>query len=239
MNEIIWGYGLGGSSKKYFSKKHDVILFYSKSNTYYFDKPKVLATSIMMKGKMKGMLDYWTDIPSLNNMSKERTGYPTQKPLALLRRIIRASSKADYLVLDPFCGCATACIAAQDLGRQWVGIDISPKAVDLVKMRLRKELGLFSTPVHRIDIPERSDLGNLLPANSPKNKHWLYGEQSGHCAACNTHFEIRNLEVDHIIARSKGGTDHIANLQLLCGSCNRIKGNRGMEYLRSKLQLVS
>ncbi len=69
------------------------------------------------------------------------------------------------------------------------------------------------------------------------HKKTLYGEQSGNCAGCATHFEIRHLEVDHIIARTNGGTDHIENLQLLCGSCNRIKGDRGMEYLKLKLQL--
>ena len=58
-----------------------------------------------------------------------------------------------------------------------------------------------------------------------------------HCAGCAEHFESRHLEVDHIISRGRGGTDHIENLQLLCGSCNRIKGDRGMEYLRLKLQL--
>ncbi len=79
----------------------------------------------------------WADISSINSQAKERTGYPTQKPLALLERIIKASSNEGDVVLDPFCGCATACVAAEQLGRQWVGIDISPKAVELVNMRLK------------------------------------------------------------------------------------------------------
>ena len=66
----------------------------------------------------------------------ERRGYPTQKPLALLERIIKPSSDEGDVVLDPFCGCATTCIAAEQLGRHWVGIDISPKAKDLVKLRI-------------------------------------------------------------------------------------------------------
>ena len=87
------------------------------------------------------------------------------------------------------------------------------------------------------DIPQRTDIGTLPRYNAPENRATLYGLQAGDCAGCGTHFELRNLEVDHIIARARGGTDHIDNLQLLCGNCNRIKGDRGMEYLRVKLQL--
>ena len=181
--------------------------------------------------------DLWDDIsPALG---KQRTSYPTQKPINLLRRIVAASSHEGETVLDPFCGCATACIAAEIEGRNWIGIDISPKAADLVKSRMRDELGLFYNGAHRTDIPRRTDLGKLPPYNSSGNKKALYGEQAGDCAGCGHHFEARHLEVDHIIARNKGGTDHIENLQLLCGSCNRIKGDRGMEYLRNKLQIAA
>ena len=65
----------------------------------------------------------------------------------------------------------------------------------------------------------------------------LYGQQAGDYAGCGEHFQLVNLTVDHIIAQSKGGNDHIDNLQLLCGHCNSVKGDRGMEYLRTKLQL--
>lgn len=178
--------------------------------------------------------DVW-DIPKLNNSDKERTGYPTQKPLALYRRLIATGSNEGAMVLDPFCGCATTCIAAQDLGRHWAGIDVAGKAIELTKMRLRNELGLFADPIHRRDIPRRTDLGKLpRPASHKKT---LYGVQAGNCEGCGEHFQIQHLEVDHIVPLSKGGTDHIENLQLLCGSCNRIKGNRGMDYLRVKLQL--
>ena len=83
-------------------------------------------------------------------------GYPTQKPLALLERIIKASSKEGDIVLDPFCGCATACVAADKLGRKWVGIDISPEAVELVNMRLQQDMGsLF----HHGYVTARTDCG--------------------------------------------------------------------------------
>ena len=138
------------------------------------------------------------------------------------------------MVLDPFCGCATTCVVADAFDRHWAGIDISPKAAELVRVRIDDQ---YRNIVYRTDIPQRTDLGKLPKYNGPKNRSKLYGEQEGNCAGCSTHFEARHLEVDHIISRNKGGTDHIENLQLLCGSCNRIKGDRGMEYLRAKLQL--
>ncbi|MCY4107282.1 MAG: DNA methyltransferase [Chloroflexi bacterium] len=194
-----------------------------------------------LKDAQAALGSVWTDVYGFGTKtaSKERTGYPTQKPLDLYKRIVEASSEEGDMVLDPFCGCATTCIAAQNLARQWAGIDISAKAIELTKLRLQNELKLFSNPIHRTDIPQRTDLGDIPPYNSSENRRFLYGEQGGHCGGCQTHFESRHLEVDHIIARANGGTDHISNLQLLCGSCNRIKGDRGMEYLRVKLQLAS
>jgi site-specific DNA-methyltransferase (adenine-specific) len=86
--------------------------------------------------------DVWTDIPPLNSQAAERLGYPTQKPLALLERIVKASSNPNEIVLDAFCGCGTALIAAEKLKRQWVGIDMSPTACRVMAKRLRKDCGL-------------------------------------------------------------------------------------------------
>jgi site-specific DNA-methyltransferase (adenine-specific) len=86
------------------------------------------------KGKTLG--DVWTDIPPLNSQAAERLGYPTQKPLALLERIIEASSNKGDVILDPFCGCGTAVHAAQRLGREWIGIDVTHLAVALIRNRL-------------------------------------------------------------------------------------------------------
>jgi SAM-dependent methyltransferase len=85
--------------------------------------------------------DVWTDILPLNSQARERLGYPTQKPEALLERIIAASSNEGDLVLDPFCGCGTATAAAQQLGRRWIGIDITHLAIGLIKSRLVDSFG--------------------------------------------------------------------------------------------------
>ncbi|HEX6798702.1 MAG TPA: DNA methyltransferase [Ktedonobacterales bacterium] len=86
--------------------------------------------------------DVWDDIPPVNPMADERMGYPTQKPLTMLERIIAASSNPGDVVLDPFCGCGTAICAGQRLGRRWIGIDITHLAVSLMKSRLKSMFGL-------------------------------------------------------------------------------------------------
>ena len=114
------------------------------------------------------------------------------------------------------------------------------RAAELVNLRVHQDLGLLTwRAIHRTDIPQRTDIGALPAPNCRANREYLYGRQSGECAGCRTLFAAQHLEVDHIIARAKGGTDHLDNLQLLCGHCNRVKGDRGREYLRTKLQLVA
>jgi len=173
----------------------------------------------------------WDDVPPPSKA--ERTGYPTQKPIALLERIIKASSNPGEVVLDPFCGCATTCVAAERLGRQWIGIDISEKAVALVQTRLQKEVGLFGPVIHRTDIPKRSE---QLP-NYRTHKHTLFGKQEGLCNGCSTQFPFRNMTVDHIVPKSQGGTDHEDNLQLLCGACNSTKGRGTQAELIARLKI--
>jgi len=85
--------------------------------------------------------DLWADLPPINSQAREALGYPTQKPLALLERIIQASSNPGDVVLDPFCGCGTTVAAAQKLGRQWIGIDITHLAIGLMRKRLRDMFG--------------------------------------------------------------------------------------------------
>ena len=182
----------------------------------------------------KRVTDVFDDIPPVNAQAKERVGYPTQKPVALLSRLIEAGSNAGDVLLDPFCGCATACVAAQQLHRQWIGIDLSEMAASLVEARLRDEFGVYAEVHHRTDIPRRTDLGDL--PNYRTHKHELFGKQEGHCGGCRMMFPFRNFEIDHVIPRAKGGSDHVDNLQLLCGACNRAKGTGTQAELVAKLK---
>ena len=97
--------------------------------------------------------DVWTDIPPINSQAKERLGYPTQKPEALLERIVNASSNGGDVVLDPFCGCGTATVAAERLNRRWIGIDITHLAITLVRHRLRDSFGDELRPYEIIGQP--------------------------------------------------------------------------------------
>jgi site-specific DNA-methyltransferase (adenine-specific) len=164
-NEIIWCYEIGGRTKKRWARKHDTILFYSKTNEFQFDwsavaEPRKPGTHMKVKIDEDGREyqekrdaksakvyryyvdegtippDWWIGPQQINREAAERLGYPTQKPLPLLERIIKASSEPGDLVLDPFCGCGTTIAAAEKLKRRWVGIDITYLAVSLIKSRL-------------------------------------------------------------------------------------------------------
>ncbi len=152
-NEVVWHYTGGGRSKTYFSRKHDILLLYIMSNNYTFNVDDIRVPYKETSGYAKSGItskagkhykpnpkgtpvdDVW-DIPIINPLSKERLGYPTQKPLALLERVIKASSNEGDLVLDSFCGCGTTVHAAEALGRQWIGIDISPFSTGLMRERI-------------------------------------------------------------------------------------------------------
>jgi DNA modification methylase len=251
-NEIIWCYTGPSGARKHFPKKHDIILRYIKSqeNVYFNENDVKIPYKRLKTGKTNSIFkedyaldpagkvpeDWWSDIPSGGNISpKERTGYPTQKPLKLLKRIISASCPKDGIVFDPFCGCATTCVAAEHLGRKWIGIDIAEKSVEILSERLKDAQGdLFENFVNTKLIPQRTDL--KIEPITKKVKERLFEDQNSCCNGCGLEFNILNLEIDHIIPKAKGGGDYYENYQLLCANCNRTKGDRPMEYLRTKIE---
>jgi len=146
-NEIAWCYSGPTRASHYYPRKHDAIHFYTKSEQFTFNIQRVpYAAGLSVGGnnswagapvnkqeyldRGKACEDWWADLPALQRNEKERVGYPTQKPVKLLERIILASSNEGDVVLDPFCGCGTTILAAQKLNRRWIGIDINRTAYD-------------------------------------------------------------------------------------------------------------
>jgi site-specific DNA-methyltransferase (adenine-specific) len=176
-NEIVWCYAGGGIPKNDFPRKHDIILRYSKTNKYFYKpvyRPYSPGTVQRGRTQIKGKYfdaglrpegtpvnDWWTDVPKITSPTDpENIGYPTQKSLALLERIILTSCPERGVVLDPFCGCGTAVDAAQKLNRQWIGIDIAELAIRVIRKRMDTEHP--NVPVKIRGIPTTLDEVNFL-----------------------------------------------------------------------------
>lgn len=164
INEIIWHYTGGGRASSYFSRKHDTIFIYAKSGKFAFNGDDIRVPYKVGSGYAKSGIksrkgkkympnpagalpdDVW-DMPIINPLSKERTGYPTQKPESLLERIIKASSSPADLVADFFCGSGTLAVVAEKLGRRWIAADREWLAIHTTRNRLAS---LAQTPVFDI-----------------------------------------------------------------------------------------
>ena len=187
-NEIIWCYtGPGSPGSRQFPRKSDTIFWYSKGATWTFNGDSIrvpykkanqtlvkrmsstgtLTKELNDEYNTRGKIpENWWNIRIAARSKSEYTGYPTQKPLSLLERIIKTSSNKGDVVLDPFCGCATTCAAAEKLERKWIGVDVSYKAFELVKIRLEKEIypDLFDpdkAPIFKNAIPKRTDVDRI------------------------------------------------------------------------------
>jgi site-specific DNA-methyltransferase (adenine-specific) len=143
LNEIVWAYDFGGRAADRWPRKHDTILWYSKSDRWLFDReaidripylaPGLVGPEKAARGKLPTDVWWMTIVPPA---SAERTGYPTQKPVRLLERIVAASSRPGDLVLDPYAGSGTTGVAAARLGRRWLLVDRNPQAVAIARRRL-------------------------------------------------------------------------------------------------------
>ncbi len=194
------------------------------------------------KGRAMGNL--WVEEGiQLNTSSSERTGWATQKPVALYSRMIEASTDAGDLVLDPFCGCSTTLVAAENAGRQWIGIDRDENAEAMVKGQLgkltsqtpefwRDKVAIRKCFGQHNEWPVRDDLGKI--PHYKKHFDRLYREQSGICPGCNWHRDAHVMTVDHDWPKSKGGRDNIGNLRALCSGCNSSKGVKTLAQLIAK-----
>ena len=173
-NEIIWCYRGPFGTKRDFPRRHDSILRYVAGNEWTFNFNDVKVPYKFMDSRRtienhsknntledKGKLpeSWWADI--LHAGHAERTGYPTQKPLKLLDRIIKASSNEGDLVFDPFCGCATTLVAADRNRRLWIGCDLSPLAVNLVNQRIKNERKVWGGAINPDNLPQRSDQDSI------------------------------------------------------------------------------
>ncbi len=191
----------------------------------------------------------WVDIPPVNSQAKERVGYPTQKPLALYERIVNASSNPDNMVLDPFAGCATTPVAAERLGRQWIGADIWDGAHEMVLKRLAQDSrrrsgeGIWKRDINYTKVvPARTDdAEEAVPFLQVKERYkepagprmtrqemfdHLIAQNGQRCQGCDRTFDDpRYLQLDHNTPRADGGINHITNRVLLCGPCNMLKSN--------------
>ncbi len=146
LNEIIWAYDYGGRHRDRWPRKHDTILWYAKGDDWRFERdavdripymaPGLVGPERASRGKLPTDVWWMTIVPPA---SPERTGYPTQKPLRLLERIVAASSRPGDLVLDPFAGSGTTGAAAARLGRRWLLVDRNPVAVEIARARLAAE----------------------------------------------------------------------------------------------------
>lgn len=267
-NEIIWCYETGGRAKKFFPRKHDVLFYYAKSENYLFNYDEVALprdTSTMHEpvledehgkpyqrnfkaGKEyryyldKGVLpnDWWTDIQALNPAAKERLGYPTQKPTALIERIIKASSKAGDMVLDPFCGCGTTIDAAEKLGRKWIGIDVTQLATSLIKSRLRDTYGSKLEIITFGEPTTPNEAGTLAEEDKYQFQWWALGlvgarpveQKKGADHGIDGKILFRDdpraAKPEQIIIQVKGGKTGVKDVRDLRGVLDREKAAIGV-----------
>ncbi len=274
-NELIWYKGYRGTPKQgNWQMEHETLLYYSKggavvwNDTYAEYKDDRLARynqvdekgeryALIKRRRADGTIYYGKtypqgkkagnvlEVPILAATAKERTGYPTQKPLALYERIIRASSNPGDMVPDPFCGCATTPVAAESLGRQWIGMDLWEGCHGIIIDRLNAAKQIWRPEdVRLVTIPpERTDDADMAaphlqqierrrerrPLFSKEQMKAILIEKWGAvCWGCGfepPNSDDRHFDLDHNLPKASGGTNDLDNRAILCRPCNGRKSN--------------
>ncbi|MDR1963301.1 MAG: site-specific DNA-methyltransferase, partial [Planctomycetaceae bacterium] len=283
-NEIVWCYKSRPQSKRHFCKKHDTILFYSKSDQYFFDWQAVarplsettikkyrlsdndgrlyrlegrgitgspirsakdvhskweetnpeLVVRDYLDEKIGVALEDWWEIDIINQSSRERLGYPTQKPLVLLERIIKASSKENDVVFDPFCGCGTTVEAAIKNHRQWIGCDIAIHSIKLIQDTRIQKFGFQENVEYNIEgIPQSTEQAQYLFEQDPfQFQYWAVEKTGGFCSNKKTadkgidgriYFETDQTLCSMVLS-VKGGNIKPADIRDLRGVLEREEG---------------
>lgn len=275
INEIVWCYNTSGQSKTTLSKKHDTIFWYSKSSKYTYNSVRIPFSKEVLKryyvhrdenGRLyrtsrvgnrvyryyadqgQNANDWWCDIHALQHNAREHTGYPTQKPIALMKRIVEAASNPGEVVLDPFIGSGTTAKACEELEetRQWIGMDLWEEEQKAIDERVRRiesyirgsgKVLVTSTPEKRTDSGETAcpRLPNQYLREEPPGPRLSRAEimemkirEAGgsFCAGCDREFPHPSyLELDHNVPRADGGINHHSNRILLCSPCNKRKSH--------------
>lgn len=253
-NEIVWCYAGGGIPKKDFPRKHDIILRYTKTNEYIYMpvfRPYTEGTKQRGRTKVKGIYaekglrpegtpinDWWTDIPKITSPTDpEKLGYPTQKPVTLLERIIKVSSEEGQIILDPFCGCGTTIEAAERLNRSWIGIDITHIAIQIIKDRLNHRIGNSLKPYEVAGEPFDLDGAKELASNNRYQfQLWalhLLGITSGNNGPDGGidgiyFFEDESSKLKKCIAQVKSGKVSVKDIRELHGVVKRDRAEIGI-----------
>ena len=260
-NEIIWSYSTGGISKSWFAQKHDVILFYTKTSKYRFTPIKTTSKDpkrFNLIDETNGnhyyiksgnryyledgvtLTDVW-DVYPVRNVSKERLGYPTQKPEALLERIISASCPLDGVMIDPFCGCGTSCAVAAKKGIRFVGIDITSKAKEVI---LKRFLDAGVPEPEIIDRPSNVVEASRLAASDKygsqretcKKLGLINHEKKGADGGIDGHqnYRLKDGSLLKLVASVKAGAATLSQLRDLIGVVSRDRSDIGVFVINSR-----
>ena len=245
-NEIVWCYKSTSQAKQWFPRKHDIILFYTKSDEWIFNADDVripfTANSLGRHGSSGGwrsgdeeeraaihargkIVEDWWEIPMLNSMAHDRLGFPTQKPVELLERVIKASSNKGSIVLDCFVGSGTTAAVAEKLGRRWIAADLNKGAIQTTMKRIQtrsdKPRGIAHYRVNNYDFQTEHALKNIVVSKygveTDRKAGFFDGTLNGTLVKIAALTKpLTRLDIQHIKDELQNRPDETRNITVLC-----------------------